>query len=139
MRWLLGTSFLLKSMLLAKGGLRAAGARPTVARQTTRMSSIALTTKRMAPTALLGATGLAAGREVLRGWRTLRRPRWGFQAPKMVSTLTEPPSTEAPPSRSSATQPTCPPRLALLNAASPSASGKSTWLGPGLGSGLRLG
>jgi len=96
MRWLLGTSFLLKSMLLAKGGLRAAGARPTVARQTTRMSSIALTTKRMAPTALLGATGLAAGREALRGWRTLRRPRWGFQAPKMVSTLTEPPSTEAP-------------------------------------------
>ena len=51
------------------------GARPVMSRQTSRMSSIALTTKRAAPVALLGGTFLATGREALRGWRTLRRPR----------------------------------------------------------------
>ena len=55
MRWLLGSAFLLKMSLLARGGLRVTGARPAVAqRQTSRMSSIALTTKRAAPVALLG-------------------------------------------------------------------------------------
>ena len=96
MRWLLGSAFLLKMSLLARGGLRVTGARPVMSRQTSRMSSIALTTKRAAPVALLGGTFLATGREALRGWRTLRRPRWGFKAQKMTSTLTPPSSTEAP-------------------------------------------
>ena len=46
--------------------------------------------------ALLGGTFLATGREALRGWRTLRRPRWGFKAQKMTSTLTPPTTPEAP-------------------------------------------
>ena len=96
MRWLLGSAFLLKMSLLARGGLRVTGARPVMSRQTSRMSSIALTTKRAAPVALLGGTFLATGREALRGWRTLRRPRWGFKAQKMTSTLTPPTPTEAP-------------------------------------------
>ena len=96
MRWLLGSAFLLKMSLLARGGLRVTGARPVMSRQTSRMSSIALTTKRAAPVALLGGTFLATGREALRGWRTLRRPRWGFKAQKMTSTLTPPTTPEAP-------------------------------------------
>ena len=83
MRWLLGSAFLLKMSLLARGGLRVTGARPAVAqRQTSRMSSIALTTKRAAPVAL-GGTFLATGRETSVAHAAARA--LGLQGPKMTS------------------------------------------------------